>query len=99
MLSRAEPKARWYHAAFHTVTAMVGAGVLALPYSFSYLTWGGGLVCLAACTILSLYCSHLLADFHELPDGTRLNRYRDLGRCVLGGLTIALPSLLPLWQA
>ena len=63
---------------------MVGAGVLALPYSFSYLTWGGGLVCLAACTVLSLYCSHLLADFHELPDGTRLNRYRDLGRSVLG---------------
>lgn len=79
-----EPKAEWYHAAFHTVTAMVGAGVLALPYSFSYLTWGGGLVCLGACTALSLYCSHLLADFHELPDGTRLNRYRDLGRSVLG---------------
>lgn len=83
-MSCAEPKARWYHAAFHTIAAMVGAGVLALPYSFSYLTWGGGATCLAACTALSLYCSHLLAGFHEKQDGSRINRYRDLGRHVLG---------------
>lgn len=82
--SSSEPRAKWYHAAFHTIAAMVGAGVLALPYSFSYLTWGGGITCLAACTLLSLYCSHLLAGFHEKEDGSRINRYRDLGRHVLG---------------
>lgn len=33
------PTASWHHAAFHTVTAVVGAGVLGLPHSFSFLGW------------------------------------------------------------
>ena len=83
---RAEPSAKWYHAAFHSITAMVGAGILALPYSFSYLTWSGGIISLMLCTSVSLYCSHLLAEFHEgpAPDRIRYNRYRDVGRAVLG---------------
>ena len=82
----AEPSAKWYHAAFHSITAMVGAGILALPYSFSYLTWSGGIISLVLCTTVSLYCSHLLAEFHEgpAPDRIRYNRYRDVGRAVLG---------------
>lgn len=32
-------KASWYYAAFHNVTAMVGAGVLSLPSAMVYLTW------------------------------------------------------------
>ncbi len=31
--------ASWHHAAFHTVTAVVGAGVLGLPHAFSFLGW------------------------------------------------------------
>jgi hypothetical protein len=31
--------AKWWYAAFHNVTAMVGAGVLGLPYAMVYLTW------------------------------------------------------------
>ena len=31
--------AKWWYAAFHNVTAMVGAGVLSLPYAMVYLTW------------------------------------------------------------
>ncbi len=31
------PKASWLHASFHTVCAVVGAGVLGLPHAFSYL--------------------------------------------------------------
>lgn len=38
-------------AAFHTVTAVVGAGVLGLPYAFSYLGWAGGLF------TLTLFCA------------------------------------------
>lgn len=63
---------------------MVGAGVLALPFSLSYLTWTWGLLFLTFCTFVSLYCAHLLAELHEAPDGTRYNRYKDLGQAVLG---------------
>lgn len=31
--------AKWYYSAFHNVTAMVGAGVLGLPYAMSQLGW------------------------------------------------------------
>lgn len=31
--------ARWWYSAFHNVTAMVGAGVLTLPYAMSELGW------------------------------------------------------------
>jgi hypothetical protein len=31
--------AKWWYAAFHNVTAMVGAGVLGLPNAMIYLTW------------------------------------------------------------
>ncbi len=31
--------AKWWYAAFHNVTAMVGAGVLGLPTAMQFLTW------------------------------------------------------------
>lgn len=31
--------AKWWYSAFHNVTAMVGAGVLGLPYAMSHLGW------------------------------------------------------------
>ena len=31
--------AKWWYAAFHNVTAMVGAGVLSLPFAMSQLGW------------------------------------------------------------
>ena len=31
--------AKWWYAAFHNVTAMVGAGVLSLPSAMSHLGW------------------------------------------------------------
>lgn len=35
----ASRKAKWWYSAFHNVTAMVGAGVLGLPYALSQLGW------------------------------------------------------------
>ncbi|KVH97584.1 Amino acid transporter, transmembrane [Cynara cardunculus var. scolymus] len=32
-------EAKWWYSTFHTVTAMVGAGVLSLPYAIAYLGW------------------------------------------------------------
>lgn len=31
--------AKWWYSAFHNVTAMVGAGVLSLPYALAELGW------------------------------------------------------------
>lgn len=31
--------AKWWYSAFHNVTAMVGAGVLSLPFAMSELGW------------------------------------------------------------
>lgn len=31
--------AKWYYSTFHNVTAMVGAGVLTLPYAMSQMGW------------------------------------------------------------
>ena len=35
----ARRNAKWWYSAFHNVTAMVGAGVLSLPYAMSELGW------------------------------------------------------------
>lgn len=35
----ASRKAKWWYSAFHNVTAMVGAGVLGLPFAMSQLGW------------------------------------------------------------
>jgi hypothetical protein len=32
-------KAKWWYSTFHNVTAMVGAGVLSLPYAMAQLGW------------------------------------------------------------
>lgn len=32
-------RAKWWHSTFHTVTAMVGAGVLSLPSAMAHLGW------------------------------------------------------------
>ena len=77
--------ATWPQAACHTVTAVVGAGVLGLPYSFSYLGWAVGLIFLIIASSSSLYTSYQLASLHE-QDGKRINRYRDLGVHTFGPL-------------
>lgn len=62
---------------------MVGAGVLGLPYAFSYLGWAGGLLSLTILCGVSLYTSYLLSELHE--DGNiRLNTYREIGEHVWG---------------
>lgn len=46
--------AKWYYSAFHNVTAMVGAGVLGLPYAMSQLGWYVSLLPLHYCKIICL---------------------------------------------
>lgn len=78
-----EPKATWMHASFHTVCAVVGAGVLGLPHAFSYLGWAGGIFTLTLFTVSSIYTSYILAALHD-NGNRRLNTYREIGEAVLG---------------
>lgn len=41
--------------AFHNTTAIVGAGVLGLPFAMKYLMWPGGVVVMCLSWITSLY--------------------------------------------
>jgi amino acid permease len=75
--------ATWPQATCHTVTAVVGAGVLGLPFAFSYLGWVAGTLFLAFAAGTSYYTSFQLAGMHE-HEGKRLNRYQDVGMSVLG---------------
>jgi len=49
--SNSERNAKWWYSTFHNVTAMVGAGVLGLPFSMAALGW---------------YISNLNYTYHEI---------------------------------
>ncbi|KAF6255805.1 amino acid transmembrane transporter [Scenedesmus sp. NREL 46B-D3] len=82
----ASREGHWYSSAFHNVTAMVGAGVLGLPYTFVYLGWGGGMLVMLLSLVISWYTFYELVHLHEVPHPTqpgirpprRLNRYHEL---------------------
>jgi hypothetical protein len=74
---------RFYHALAHNLTAVVGAGVLGLPYAISSLGLATGVLALLVACVVSLYCSYLLAALHQI-DGRRHNSYRALGEHILG---------------
>lgn len=54
----ASRNAKWWYSAFHNVTAMVGAGVLSLPYAMSQLGWYISFVFL--CQVLKSYKTYLM---------------------------------------
>lgn len=88
----AAPRASWFHAAFHTLCAVIGAGVLGLPYAFSILGWAVGLIALTTLLATSLYTSYLLSNLHEIGpldyytgnERRRLNTYRAIGEYIWG---------------
>ncbi|XP_059283228.1 lysine histidine transporter 2-like [Lycium ferocissimum] len=89
--------AKWYYSAFHNVTAMVGAGVLGLPYAMSQLGWGPGAVVLILSWIITLYTLWQMVEMHEMIPGKRLDRYHELGQAAFGekvGLWIVVPQQL-----
>ncbi|XP_031498260.1 lysine histidine transporter-like 6 [Nymphaea colorata] len=87
----------WWYAAFHYVTAMVGAGVLSLPYAMSYFGWGPGVLVLVLSWGITLYTSWQLIQLHEHVPGKRFSRYHELGQYAFGpklGLWVVLPQQL-----
>lgn len=89
--------AKWWYSAFHNVTAMVGAGVLSLPYAMANLGWGPGVVILILSWIITLYTLWQMVEMHEMVPGKRFDRYHELGQYAFGeklGLYIVVPQQL-----
>ncbi|KAK4605856.1 hypothetical protein RGQ29_000225 [Quercus rubra] len=90
-------RAKWWYSTFHSVTAMIGAGVLSLPYAMAYLGWGPGTLVLAISWCMTLNTMWQMIQLHECVPGTRFDRYIDLGRHAFGpklGPWIVLPQQL-----
>ncbi|XP_012445477.1 lysine histidine transporter 1 [Gossypium raimondii] len=88
---------KWWFSAFHNVTAMVGAGVLSLPYALSELGWGPGVFILVFSWIITLYTLWQMVEMHEMVPGKRFDRYHELGQYAFGeklGLYIVVPQQL-----
>ncbi|KAJ4959635.1 hypothetical protein NE237_019545 [Protea cynaroides] len=89
--------AKWWYSAFHNVTAMVGAGVLSLPYAMAELGWGPGVAILILSWIITLYTLWQMVEMHEMIPGKRFDRYHELGQQAFGeklGLWIVVPQQL-----
>nr|GMC50825.1 lysine histidine transporter 1-like [Ipomoea batatas] len=89
--------AKWWYSAFHNVTAMVGAGVLSLPYAMAHLGWGAGVTVLIISWIITLYTLWQMVEMHEMVPGKRFDRYHELGQHAFGeklGLWIVVPQQL-----
>ncbi|KAK9756344.1 hypothetical protein RND81_01G090500 [Saponaria officinalis] len=88
-------KAKWYYSAFHNVTAMVGAGVLGLPYAMAQLGWYGGISAMLVSWVVTYYSLWQLVELHEAVPGTRFDRYPELGMHAFGpklGYWIVMPQ-------
>lgn len=89
--------AKWWYSAFHNVTAMIGAGVLSLPYAMSHLGWGPGVAVLLLSWIITLYTLWQIVEMHEMVPGRRFDRYHELGQHAFGeklGVWIVVPQQL-----
>lgn len=53
-------EAKWWYSSFHNVTAMVGAGVLGLPYALAQLGW---FVCVWFTSVCRLIMSLFVVEF------------------------------------
>ncbi|KZV17301.1 lysine histidine transporter 1-like [Dorcoceras hygrometricum] len=89
--------ASWWYSAFHNITAIIGAGVLGLPYAMSQLGWGPGITVLLLSWIVTLYSLWQMVEMHETDCGKRFDRYHELGQHAFGkklGLWIVIPMQL-----
>ncbi|XP_040385481.1 lysine histidine transporter 2-like [Oryza brachyantha] len=89
--------AKWWYSAFHNVTAMVGAGVLSLPFAMSELGWGPGVAAMIMSWVITLYTLWQMVEMHECVPGRRFDRYHELGQHAFGnklGLWIVVPQQL-----
>lgn len=88
---------KWWYSAFHNITAMVGAGVLGLPFAMSELGWGPGIAVMVLSWVITLYTLWQMVEMHEIVPGKRFDRYHELGQHAFGeklGLWVVVPQQL-----
>ncbi|PKA57415.1 Amino acid permease 8 [Apostasia shenzhenica] len=76
-----------YTATAHAITAIIGSGVLALPWSVAQMGWIIGPFALIACAVITYFTAILLSDCYRTPDpihGKRNHTYMDVVRSCLG---------------
>ncbi|KAI3765790.1 hypothetical protein L2E82_15834 [Cichorium intybus] len=89
--------AKWWYSAFHNLTAMVGVGVLSLPYALSQVGWGFGITVLFMSSVITLYTLWQMVEMHEMVPGKRFDRYHELGQHAFNeklGLYVVVPQQL-----
>lgn len=77
------PRRNTFTAVGHTITAVIGAGVLSLPYAISMLGWVAGPLCLGLFASITLYTSQLLADCGVI-NGLRQRTYTNVVETTFG---------------
>lgn len=81
----------------HAVTAVIGSGVLALPWSVAQMGWIIGPIVLIACSYVTYYTAILLTDCYRTPDpvkGRRNYTYMDVVRSSLGSKNVFFCGLV-----
>lgn len=78
------PNAKWYHASFHVVCAIIGTGVLGLPRAFAQLTWGPGIALLLMAFCLTYIMGYLVTILSVTEDGRRLSSYQSMCISIIG---------------
>ncbi|XP_038708504.1 amino acid permease 6-like [Tripterygium wilfordii] len=78
----------WLTASAHIITAVIGSGVLSLPWCNAQLGWIAGPMALVLFSVVTTYSSSLLANCYRYPDrvtGTRNYIYSAVVKVHLGG--------------
>ncbi|KAK8919041.1 Amino acid permease 2 [Platanthera zijinensis] len=89
----------------HAITAIIGSGVLALPWSVAQMGWIFGPFTLIACAFVTYYTAMLLSDCYRTADpvnGKRNHTYMDVVSSCLGPRDVficAIAQYALLWGA
>ncbi|XVF46845.1 hypothetical protein PTKIN_Ptkin03bG0060400 [Pterospermum kingtungense] len=79
-------KGSWLHCGYHLTTSIIGPAFLSLPFAFTFLGWGGGIVCQVIGALVTFYSYNLLSIVleHHAQLGRRHLRFRDMANDILG---------------
>eukprot|EP00887_Chlorella_sp_A99_P002221 scaffold21.g2221.t1 len=95
----AQRNGTWVSCVGHIITAVIGSGVLYLPFFFDVLGWIGGMIMVLLFGWITWYTSRLLADAMVI-DGIRYRTYQSAVEALFGragGIALAIvqyPNLI-----
>ena len=86
---RARRTGTFWTASAHIITAVIGSGVLSLAWAIAQLGWVIGPAVLVAFSVITWFCSSLLADCYRSPDPVHGKRNYTYGQAVRANLGVA----------